>query len=470
MDVSDPVLGPPQVDVQEPMVALPEPASQTQPTVPVIQDPVPPAHVPEVVEQEPSAAPAPAASTPEDEPMDVAGALDKAMRANHTANDNLDYPLPMNMPVDDLDDVEAMEWTLPGSQTLTQRAFDFTNQYIDQSMFGVSPLNKIFTPQTPERIDAPLTQQELDRINNLSNLNLNRVHTPPPITYERFVDPDAEGDTDTDGDMHEHGTPANPDEDVFMDPPPRSPSPRSFTNPGRPNRDENEEMGGPGVLGQNAGAEKLPSIGGQDTESDEEMVGEEPAVDKENPGQGHAGENPSGTLADRQEGPGESGTERRKEGQSQESGPGGKKPSERPLNLRLPSQNPPHTSRPTIPAASTSIPDRRSTRISNTTVMSSSGESEGDSELSSPPPTPVRKTKPKQSGSNAPVRPTTQSTSQAVTQAQIPATVRGPSALERNPGPNFGSKGSLLGRLRSHVRGPQTLVAKPASPVCPCHV
>jgi len=169
--------------VPVPTDAVPEPVSQIPLSVPVMPE-LPGTSqdvVPEILEPT-------ATHTPQDVEMDLVSTLEIAFTANQAANNSLHSPLHNNR-LDD-DDVENMEWTLPGSDRLTQRAYDFANQFIDQTKFadGVSPITKIFRPQAPERIDGPLTELEVERIHSLSSLNINRVHSPPPIAYQALPD------------------------------------------------------------------------------------------------------------------------------------------------------------------------------------------------------------------------------------------------------------------------------------------
>jgi hypothetical protein len=83
--------------------------------------------------------------------LDLVGALHQALTANHGAT--LDAQVYHMAPVKD--QLDHLQWTLPGSQTLTTQALEVTNTYIDQSQFrdGISPLTKIYPQHTPNPIN-----------------------------------------------------------------------------------------------------------------------------------------------------------------------------------------------------------------------------------------------------------------------------------------------------------------------------
>jgi len=208
-----------------------------------------------------------------------------------------------------------------------------------------------------------------------------------------------------------------------------------------------EEMGAQDLPPDNTGIEDVRDSGGMENEADKEMVDEEHAgISGKEPGC----DDPTSTL-DTEQGR----LQRRKEKQTEHSGAAGNA-SEHRLNLPPPAPKPPHT---LLPRPRKPQPTRKPTII-----MSSSGESERESDSSelSDPPSPVPKAKARPSAKSS-----TPSSSSEGTQPKHQETVHVAPALERTPGPNFGSKSSLLGHLRNHVPGSQNMVTKPAPPVCP---
>jgi hypothetical protein len=160
----------------------------------------------------------PPTPSPHDLSADIAGTLNQALVANHAATAAMEYPLGSAS-------LEDMQWTLPGTDTLTPQALALTDTYIDQSKFpeGVSPLTMLYRESSPVPLDRAWTEQELARI---SNLNPNPTVTPPP-TYHQLPLPDAEEETielpTLDSLMGQVAL--QEDKDIFMEPPPQSPPP-----------------------------------------------------------------------------------------------------------------------------------------------------------------------------------------------------------------------------------------------------
>jgi hypothetical protein len=389
----------------------------------------------------------------------MARTLNEALAANYTATTNMERPLRSEA-------LEDMQWTVPGTDTLTPQALNLTNTYIDQSKFpeGVSPLTKLYRQPSPVPLDAPWTEQELER---LSSLSLNRTVTPPPrYPHLRLLSPEAEMEPDT---LMEHMGQVNvQDEDIFMQPAPAVKSP-VYHSPRRSvqlTHDEDQ------VMEHEMGDE----YGGQDglelphSQELEHMW-------------------PKASLA-KGDGRQEHGTEK----EHPKRAPGGQDRSAVPDSLEEEEMCPKDTletgkhhqeccteiSRPKIasagahsstgdlvdsPPAKTPLqhdqnaptwqlsllPPRRIK--SKTIIMSSSDEEDGESELSEPPPSPVRKK-----------REPTKSTSHPQTE-DLPDPV---SSLRHSLGANFGSKSTLHGSLGSRVRGPTTMVTEPAAPVSEC--
>ena len=76
--------------------------------------------------------------------------------------------------------------TQPGSQILTPQAQELADMFIDHTQFpdGVSPLTQIHRLQTPERLDTPLTTEELQRLMSSTTLDVSRPVTPANPTIE----------------------------------------------------------------------------------------------------------------------------------------------------------------------------------------------------------------------------------------------------------------------------------------------
>jgi hypothetical protein len=152
---------------------------------------------------------------------DMARTLNAAIVANYTATTNVEHPLCSET-------LEDMQWTVSGTDTLTPQALDLTNTYINQSKFpeGVSPLTKLYREPSPVSLDAPWTEQELER---LSSLNLHHTVTPPPTFQHLLCNPDGEMEPDTL--MGHIGQVHVQDEDLFMQPPDHNPTPPVLRSP-----------------------------------------------------------------------------------------------------------------------------------------------------------------------------------------------------------------------------------------------
>jgi hypothetical protein len=154
----------------------------------------------------------------QDNSANVAGVLDQAFASNYAANTELESPVPSGT-------LDGMEWTLPGTDILTPQALALANTLIDQNKFpaGVSPLTRIYRASTPIPINEPLTEQELER---LANMTLNRTVTPPPFQgVPSSPEQERQGLLDQDTVMGHIDDLERPD--VFMQPPHRSPTPET---------------------------------------------------------------------------------------------------------------------------------------------------------------------------------------------------------------------------------------------------
>jgi hypothetical protein len=168
-------------------------------------------------------------STPANETIDDANDVDvvEALVANPPANEITGSSTPVDMFTDELidtntvagghiglDDQGRLVLTHPGTQTLTPQAQELTNMIIDHTQFpdGVSPLTKLHLPHTPQRLDAPLTPDELQRLMDVGSLTLSRPVTPERPTVEVIPQTHQQIDTDTDVDM----IIGDADEDVFI--------------------------------------------------------------------------------------------------------------------------------------------------------------------------------------------------------------------------------------------------------------
>jgi hypothetical protein len=378
------------------------------------------------------------------------------LAANHAANANLEHPLQSET-------LKDMQWTLPGTDTLTPQALALANTYIDQTKFpdGVSPLTKLYPESTPDAMDGPWTEQELER---LAAMNLNRTVAPPPIIQQN--QPETESMPVPDSPMQG----AVPDDDdVFLQPPrPSLPTPLVALPPIAPppltppplapmplapllvatplSQDEDQVMVDvveaphpslpPPVVETPSNDSPRRSMDEDQVMADAQLVGQtlqEDQVMADDTCQAAQGNLEHAGNVDNAD--------------ATQDGSGAP-------------QDPPPVNRPPQPSTSVTLPKSKPPRSTRKIVMSSGDEAEGegdeaegDSELSSPPSSPVPKTR---KAAKAP-KPASHPQSDNV---QDPVAL-----LHRALGPNFGSKPTLHGSLSSQVSGPTNMVTTPAPPV-----
>ena len=111
---------------------------------------------------------------------------------------------------------DQIVFTQPGSQILTPQAQELADMIIDHTQFpdGVSPLTQIHRLQTPERLDTPLTTEELQRLMSSTSLDVSRPVTPANPTIE--VIPQQHDGIDADSDVEMTIRDSGIAEDVFI--------------------------------------------------------------------------------------------------------------------------------------------------------------------------------------------------------------------------------------------------------------